>query len=288
MGRAWRSATDEQLVSAIRDVGTHLEFPPSEHVAFVVRQRLEQAGPAARRVGQARRGTRWALRPLFAPGWSAWPAWQRVAVVLALLVAILSGALVFSPGARRAVAGWLGLRGVKITVTPAPSLPPVPLGRNLALGVPVSLAEAQASVPFKILLPSSGLGFPDEIDLLESFQTGQVSLLYQARPGIPTSSLTGAGLLLTEFQAKPNEAFIEKTVLASGSRLESVTVKGEPGFWIEGAPHELFYVGRDGQQIRDTARLAGNVLLWQHGSVTLRLEGSISKARALAIAASVA
>jgi len=204
---------------------------------------------------------------------------------LAALVAILSGVLVFSPSARQAVAGWLGLRGVKIEVTP--SLSPVPLGRNLILGPPVSLQEAQTAVPFRILLPSApGLGTPDEVDLTKSFATGRVSLLYRARPGLPVATQTGVALILTEFQAKPDRYFIEKKLLPAGTNLESVRVDGEPGFWIEGV-HELYYVDAEGNPIRDTARLSGNVLLWQHGSVTLRIEADITKDQALRIADSV-
>jgi hypothetical protein len=34
----------------------------------------------------------------------------------------------------------------------------------------------------------------------------------------------------------------------------------------------------------DAARLAGKTLLWEHGELTLRLEGDLSKAEALRIA----
>jgi hypothetical protein len=37
----------------------------------------------------------------------------------------------------------------------------------------------------------------------------------------------------------------------------------------------------------EQVRLAGNVLLWERGTRTLRLEADVSKAEALAIAASV-
>jgi hypothetical protein len=184
------------------------------------------------------------------------------------------------------VAGWLGLRGVRIEVTP--SLSPVPLGRNLVLGVPVSFAEAQAGVPFRILVPKApGLSEPDEVDLTRTFSTGRVSLLYRTRPGIPRATATGVALILTEFEGRPEEEYIVKKLVPSGAKIQSVTVNGEPGFWIEGV-HEIFYTGPGGEFLRDTARLAGNVLLWQHGSVTLRLEADISMAQALAIAQSVA
>ena len=46
------------------------------------------------------------------------------------------------------------------------------------------------------------------------------------------------------------------------------------------------YLDRNGNQIQDQTRLAGNVLLWQHGDVTFRIEADTTKGRALRIAAS--
>jgi len=284
MASSWSFVSDPELEAAVRDLGTRLDYPPSRQLAFVVRRRLERS-EAPRRARWPRLALVGPHRPVFAP------ARRRVAVVMLVLVAFFSGALTFSPSARRAVAGWLGLRGIKIEVTP--SLPPLPtptvLGRNLVLGPPVSLAEAQASVPFDILIPAAhGFARPDEIDLIKSFATGQVSLLYRARPGVPAATQTGVGLILTEFEAEPDMSFIEKKLIPAGTTIDSVRVSGEPGFWIEGEAHELFYVGPEGLPIRDTTRLAGNVLIWQHGSVTLRMEADVSEAKALAIAESVA
>jgi hypothetical protein len=280
LASAWPRFSEAELERALRDVGPALDYPVSEHVAFAVRERLERAAVRSRRrarLPRLRPGN--PLRPLFVP------AWQRAAVAVLALVVLVSGALAFSPSVRKAVAGWLGIRGVKIEVTP--SLPPVPLGRNLVLGPPVSLARAQAAVPFRILLPSApGVGMPDEVDLIQSISTGQVSLLYRARPGLPAATRTGVGLILTEFEARAETTFIEKKLVLAGNNVESVTVNGEPGFWIEGA-HELIYLGPDGEQITSRTRLAGNVLLWQHGSVTLRVEADITKLQALAIADSV-
>jgi hypothetical protein len=94
-------------------------------------------------------------------------------------------------------------------------------------------------------------------------------------------------MLLTEFRGTVGrDSFLK--ALGPGTKLDSVTVNGSPGFWIEGSPH-LFYVYRDanGQSTSDEARLAGNVLLWQQGNLTLRLEGVVSKDQALRIAQSV-
>ena len=64
-------------------------------------------------------------------------------------------------------------------------------------------------------------------------------------------------------------------------------VDGEPGYWLGGAAHVLFYLHPTGD-IRDAPmRLAGPTLVWERGDLTLRLEADVSKSRALAIARSV-
>ena len=100
---------------------------------------------------------------------------------------------------------------------------------------------------------------------------GTVSLLW----GTPDR----VRLLLTEFQG---EALVEKLIETS-TRVEGVTVNGQPGAWIE-EPHVVFFEDLRGRMRQSTGRLAGKTLLWQHGEVTLRLEGDLSKEEALRIA----
>ena len=40
----------------------------------------------------------------------------------------------------------------------------------------------------------------------------------------------------------------------------------------------------DGTARRETARLAGHTLIWERGTVTMRLEGDLTSARAVAVA----
>ena len=47
------------------------------------------------------------------------------------------------------------------------------------------------------------------------------------------------------------------------------------------APHTLTYVDRSGRFRERTVRIRGNVLLWNRGPLTLRLEGRLTKAQAL-------
>jgi hypothetical protein len=273
---ALRALPDAELGSALSGIGRHIDFPELPDLSGLV------AGEIARGI-RSRRSTRPALRPVVRPVWQ--PAWQRVAVALVALVSILSGTLAISPGARHAVAGWLGLRGVKFVQVPSPSPLPTGLGTNLQLGLPVPLAQAQAETKFQILVPAA-LGPPDEVYFSGRFADGKVTLLYRARADLPEAPTTGVGLLLTEFRATTNQEYLQK-ILGPGTTIESVTVNGEQGFWVAGAPHVELLFDMNGAVIPDSLRLAGNVLLWEHGDLTLRIESSLSKELALAVAESV-
>jgi hypothetical protein len=215
------------------------------------------------------------------------PAWQPVAVALLVIVALLSGTLAFSPSARRAVADWLGLRGVRIQFTPTPSASPLPLGTGLNLGERMTLSEAQARVPFRILVPHvPELGPPDAVYLRTGNFAEQVTLLWRARAGLPRAAQTGVGLLLTQFQASVDVDYLKK-ITFEATKLEFLTVNGGNAFWIAGAPHQVSLVNEDGQLVPETIRLAGNVLLWERGELTLRIESGLTKEGAVRVAASV-
>jgi hypothetical protein len=115
---------------------------------------------------------------------------------------------------------------------------------------------------------------------------GAVSLVWGARPGLPTASTTGAGLLLTEFRASISERFFQKMV-GPGTTIERVHVGDRIGYWISGAPHEVVVLDPSGEPILDTVRLAGNVLMWEDGELTLRIESELGKDDALRVAASI-
>jgi hypothetical protein len=215
------------------------------------------------------------------------PVWVPVAAALVALVVLLSGTLALSPTARRAVAGWLGLRGVRIQLSPGPSVSPLPLGTGLDLGQKMTLEEAQTRVPFRILVPHTPtLGPPDAVYLRSGYFDPQVTLLWHARPGLPKAHETGEGLLLTEFRASIQADLIKKFV-SEATVFEPATVNGGQGFWIAGAPHELAFVDKDGAVNEDTIRLAGNVLVWEQGKLTIRMEGRFSKEQALSFAITI-
>jgi hypothetical protein len=270
---------DDELEQALTRLGARLDYP-------------EPAGLAARVAGTVRAGGGPSRR-----GWGAleWfprvrsfgrPAWKPVAFAAALVLALLVGSLVAFPSVRETVADWLGVRGIGITVVP--TLSPIPTSyRSLLIGRPASLEEARAAVAWPVLVPEDPLlGPPDEVYLDLAHRDGAVSLVWGARPGLPAASTTGAGLLLTEFRGSISERFFQKFV-GPGTTIERVHVGDRVGYWISGAPHEVVVLDPSGEPILDTIRLAGNVLMWEDGELTLRLESELGKDDALRVAATV-
>jgi hypothetical protein len=201
------------------------------------------------------------------------PAWQVAVASVAVLIAVVMAV----PPARSAVLDLLGFGSVRI-VREEPSR----FGSGLALGEPVTLEQARERFP--VLVPEE-LGEPDAV-----YMTGQpfvrVDLVYREREGLPASSNTGVGLLVTEFHAVA-EPLIEKTV-GSGARVERLTVGDDPAFFISGAEHGFAYIPRDGDGTFEPPRLAGNTLLVDRSDgVLLRVEGEIDRDEAVRIAESV-
>jgi hypothetical protein len=220
-----------ELDVALRELGRHVEFPPTPDLASSIPSRLE-------------RPRRW-RRP--------------VAIALAVFV-VASGAVLAVPPARTAVLDWLGLRHVSIVRVD--ELPPTEPIIRLELGREVTLEKA----PLWVLIPEDE---PDKVFV----DDGTVNLLW-GNPERPR-------LLLTEFRG---EAFIEK-LIRPDAKVEPVTVNGRAGAWLE-EPHVLVFKDPSGQIRDNSPRLAGKTLLWEHGEVTLRLEGDLSKEEALRIARS--
>ena len=267
------------LEAALRAVGPDLAYPQDTVLWDAVARRL-----ADRPSGRSRlrllplRTPRPVLRPVLRPAWHV-----AVAAVVAVAL-VLSGVFAASPTVRHTVERWLGLRGVKVVETPRPSaLPPTrTVGGGLDLGATVALAEAQDRLGSTVLLPRD-LGGPDRISIRDlSIGGSEVFLVYRDRPGIPRAGTTGVALLVSEFTGTLYRPGLEKYSL--GATFESIVVNGGRGLWIEGG-HGVAYLDSEGEVVPDEFRLAGNVLLWEQGDLTIRIESALSKAEALALAA---
>lgn len=299
MAERARPPDDAALERALRDLGPHLDHPPTPDLAGRVRARL-----AATPVPPSR------------PTW--WHVPRRPTVAVVTLIVLLGVGLALAPGGPRAIADRLGLRGVTITYatptssspangttrpsatagsigtaarTPTPTLAPTatatrsPVDPAFGFGPPLTLDEARRRVPYPILVPTlPELGAPDEVYVGSAPVEGQVALVYRPRPDRP---LGGAvGLLVTQFRGATDPGLFKK-IVDPATTVESLTVNGGRGYWIAGAPHQFLYLDQDGAVRAETLRLAGDTLLWEQDGRTLRIEGARSRDEALRIAASL-
>jgi hypothetical protein len=142
------------------------------------------------------------------------------------------------------------------------------------LGLRVPLAEARRRAAFDLLELDDG---PDSVYVGDR---GTVWFLY-GRPD-------AARLLVAQTpRLGVDEAFLLKKLVASGTSVERVFVRGEPAYFLSGEPHAVLLVGRDGIPITETARLARDVLVWEEDGRTVRIEGELTREEALALAESL-
>ena len=161
-----------ELDLALRELGRHVEFPPTPDLASGVRRRLRER----RRI---------------------W--WQRPLVIALAVLGVAIGAVLAVPPARTAVLDWLGIRGARITRVE--KLPPAPAVGNLDLGRPITLTEARRRAPWLLVPSAKGVGAPDLVACSAAIPGGKITLLWGTRRDVH--------LLLTEFRG---EAFVEKLV----------------------------------------------------------------------------
>jgi hypothetical protein len=193
--------------------------------------------------------------------------WRRVVLACALL-AVALGAAFAVPQARSAILRFFHLGGA--TVERVQTLPPAV--ERSGFGRPTSLAGAQRAVGLPLVLPP--------LDR-------KPARAYVLDDAVATVVLQAGGqdVLLSEFRAT-DEAYLKKFVGAS-TIVEPVRVRGELGLWIEGAPHTLTYLDPSGRFRERAILIRGNVLLWLHGPLTLRLEGKLTRGQAVELARSV-
>jgi hypothetical protein len=186
----------------------------------------------------------------------------RLAIALALVV--LAVAVAFAvPPARSAILRWLGFGTARIELVDR--LPKARTRRPLDLGARVSLSEARAGVTYHVLT-SRLVGAPNEVHLLRD----QVAFVY-------------ADHKLVVLQSEGT--FFTKQV-GPGTHLDRFSLNGAEALWISGARHFFGYIEKNGQAQSAELYLVGNALIWQRGSLTLRLEGKLSRAEAVRIARS--
>jgi hypothetical protein len=270
------AGSDAALEDALRDLAGALVVPSpgpaGSDLAGRVRAALEAAPP-----------------PAPAPWWHRLvgprPRSLRASIVLALvalaILAALAGAAILGvPGIRLAMLG-----GAAPTLPPSPSVRPsldLPVGSGLGLGVLVELDETAGMVGFDPALPEA-FSPPDA-----AWVGGRrLSLVWESEAGLPPIAIPGAGLLVTQFEGRVGEEYIEKSI-HGGTTVERVDVAGHAGFWLSGAPHVLFYVDKDGRFVEEGRRIVADTLLWEVDGVTFRIESALGRAATIALAEGLA
>ncbi len=185
------------------------------------------------------------------------PLWVAVAAVLITVAVALS-----VPQSRSAILRVFHLGGV--TVQRVGVLPPA-RERPLAAGLGPTVDDETAR---------TSLGEPVRLPRLSGsprlhLRAGVVSVLLQAPKPV----------LLSELRTGE---FVLKKIAGVATNVVSLEVGKAPGLWIAGGRHVVVLPDAP-------ARLAGNVLLWQEGTVIYRLEApDLTKQAALKLAAEIA
>ena len=208
------------------------------------------------------------------------PAYRRL--VLAGGLAILAASaltLGLWAEAREAVADFLGLavEGERIEVlpTPAPGATSTPLPSPVTLeqtASRISRDDAARRLGFEPVLPAS---------------LGEPRAFYAVPVATPPVVVADFGHIQVWQFPLEGGIFIGKGVPAGGGTVVAeVTVNGVPGYWIEGGPRVVEVIGRDGTPVAGTRRtVLAESLVWAQDGVYLRIEGTVSRADALALAA---
>jgi hypothetical protein len=277
----------DAMEARLADLATALAFPPTPDLATAVGAKLRSSGAVEAPAGALLARLR------------LWPVRRSVRRSLLLAAAL---ALLVVGGA---LAVRFGLELLSIQFGPIPSIAPsptasgpaagasrgaetpAPLGAGLRLGQPLALEEASAGAAFVVLVPED-LGPPDIVYLGGPAVRGQVAFLYAPRDDLPASSLLGgAGLLITQNRGEPDDELAHKLADAELARVEPVDVNGARGVWIGGQPHIFWYLASDGTVIQDSRRVVGDTLAWERDGVLYRIEGAITREKALEIARSM-
>jgi hypothetical protein len=185
--------------------------------------------------------------------------------------------MLFSPGAREAVADLFAAAGIRISLTndPAPSA-----GADLNLGSPIELVDVTRAVDFVVRLPTStDIGAPDGVYLSND---GEVTMVWAHGQTLPAAGDTDTGLLLAQRQTDAPRHIGDKAI-GRGTEVHVLEVEGHDAVWVEGAPHTLTLLDSNDNPVEETTRLAANVLLWEANGVNHRLETTGDLEGALAI-----
>jgi hypothetical protein len=158
-------------------------------------------------------------------------------------------------------------------------------GSGLGLGSTVDLGTLDQQAGFTVKMPADASIGPPDSAWVNPALNGQVSLVWTSSARLPDTNEPGIGLILTAFRGAVSDGWFTKAI-GPGTTFERVRVGGQLGYWVTGDPHLFFYEGPAGF-VEESRRWVGDVLLWADGTITYRLETSLGRDAAIAIAESI-
>ena len=216
-----------------------------------------------------------------------------IAAVVAVLVAV--------PAPRRAVARWLGIGAVHVSLnttlpTVVPASFPASFPESFPESVPASRPTPVGSIADSIVaaervtglkLPSSAvLGPPANVQVAQSPLPDTLIATWPVSSSAPQTGTPKVGARLWLVRSSFDQGFFGKFAADRPPSIESVVVGGVEGLFISGPAHVLVFIGPEGEIVPDTAQLAGNTVLWAVGDVTYRLEAALGRDAAVTLAES--
>lgn len=267
----------DDLAARLRALGAHLDVGEPADPWPTIRARLTEpmsAGRTApgsdREPGPARRRIRgWSPRRVVTPPGATRTGRRWILAGIAALIAVVAGVAPARAAVVDAVGGLLRIAGIEVRREPAPGgLPsrPSPLP-SLST---VTLADARRVALFPLRVPAT-LGAPEQVQLADPDPAGA--------PRVVTLVYRGGTVRLDEFDGAVSPYFFKTAPGADWTEVGQAQA-----IWLP-APHPVTYVGRDGVERTETARLAGPTLVWTADEVTYRLEGlpDLDQARNIAL-----
>lgn len=276
--------------NGLRQTAATFPYPPTPNIAHTVRQRL-----AARRQPRQQPRLAWAavLILVLLAGLLAVPS-VRAALIeffqigdirLFLATPTATASPTTTATAPPTTAAPTPAEAV-VTVTPAIPIPtrsPRPTATStlsiLDLAGETTLAEAEEESGFDINLPTypADLDQPDHVFYQQL--DGPVVIMVWLEPDDeqqPRLTLYALDLAVGAFGGKFDW---ESTTPA--------TVNDQQAFWVVGAHWLLFFDSTGREQFQFNRFVRGNVLVWQHGNITYRLETNLPLEEAVKIAESI-
>jgi hypothetical protein len=250
-----------EIDALLRRAAPAFAYPPTPAIADAVTARLRAATAAEPSGWRAMLGG-WFRRPLMRP---------IVAVASAAFVVVAVALAV--PTSRTAIAEFLGLRHVRVEVVPTATAR-VPTAVPGSFARPATLAEVELATVFPLRFPTrDGVRLePDEVYLYGTGADSIVIFVYEEEP-------------FDLYQSQ--DALLGKGVSDSDD-YEQFQFDGHNALWFPPGDHLASFLDPRGTPIAGTERTVERAtLLWDVDGITYRLETSLSRDQAIAVARSL-